>query len=382
MRVPVVSKKGVPLMPTKPSRVRRWLKEGKAVKKWSDVGVFYVRLTVDPSNTQTQEVAVGVDPGKHFSGVAVQSAKATLFMAHLILPFETVKKRMEQRRTMRRTRRSRRINRNVPFKFRNHRSSRFNNRCQNKLPPSIRANRQLELRVVRELAAIFPISTIAWEYVRADVDLTSGRRKARSGKGFSPVMVGQRWAIREMEEIAPVVQLQGWETANLRRELGLVKSERKDEASPESHAVDGIALASSQFVRYESFHGTNVRGHRWKGSVCITPALFRVIRRPPICRRQLHLLQHAKGGTRRKYGGTVTRHGFRKGDFVRASRAGRQYWGWVSGDTARQVSVSDISWKRLGQFSASKVQLLAPNKNLLVSGASNPTRPAFCSSRA
>lgn len=190
MRIPVIDNQGRPLMPTTPSRVRRWLRDGKAVKCWSDLGVFYVQLAAEPSGRATQAVVVGIDPGKLFSGIATQSAQATLFMAHLVLPFEAVRKRMEQRRTMRRTRRSRRISRNVPFQFRNHRQKRFDNRRRGKLAPSIRANRQLELRVAKELAAILPASKIVWEYVRADVDLTSGRGKARSGKGFSPVMVG------------------------------------------------------------------------------------------------------------------------------------------------------------------------------------------------
>ncbi len=78
---------------------------------------------------------------------------------------------------------------------------------------------------------------------------------------------------------------------------------------------------------------------------------------------------------------TVTRHGFRKGDLVRAEMAGRISMGYVSGDTARQVSVSDFNWKRIGQFTASKVQLLdratgilvTCPKILLVNGATPPT---------
>ncbi len=73
----------------------------------------------------------------------------------------------------------------------------------------------------------------------------------------------------------------------------------------------------------------------------------------------------AKGGVRRKYGGTTTRHHVRKGDFVKAVKAGVTYYGWVSGDTARQVSVSNFDWKRLGQFTASKVVLLARATGLI-----------------
>ena len=74
----------------------------------------------------------------------------------------------------------------------------------------------------------------------------------------------------------------------------------------------------------------------------------------------------AKGGVRRKYGGTVTRHGFRKGDYVEATQGAKTYRGWVSGDTEKQVSVSDASWKRLRQFSAKKVRLVRRSTGLIV----------------
>lgn len=72
-----------------------------------------------------------------------------------------------------------------------------------------------------------------------------------------------------------------------------------------------------------------------------------------------------KGGVRRKYGGTTTRHDIRKGDFVKAEKAGKIYYGWCSGDTEKQVSVSDFNWKRLGQFTASKVTLLQRSTGLI-----------------
>ncbi|YCO47720.1 RRXRR domain-containing protein [Thermosynechococcus sp. FA-CM-4201] len=356
IRVPVLSSDGKPLMPTKPSRARRWIRDGLAVGKWSDLGVFYVQLNHQPAGEKTQPIVVGVDPGKRYSGVGGQSPKATLFLAHLILPFQTVKDRMEQRRSMRRGRRGRRINRKVAYSERAHRQKRFDNRRQNKLPPSIRANRQLELRVVTELCRLFPVSKIVYEYV-----------KARGSKSFSPVMVGQRVMLGWLSKLAPVETQLGYETANLRTQLGLVKSKDKSAQTPESHAVDGLALACSAFIQYESFHTANTHGHIWTGSVQLTPSVFRVIRRPPISRRQLHLMVPAKGNVRRKYGGTTTRHGVRKGDVVRAEMAGRVCIGRVSGDTQKQISVSDANWKRLGQFTASKVQLLARANGLVVS---------------
>ena len=144
MRVPVISVDNTPLMPTKPSRARRWIKDGSAIGKFDKLGIFYVQLLSEPSDVETQEIVIGLDPGKLFSGIAVQSKKFTLQMLHLVLPFKTVKDRMETRSMMRRNRRGRRINRKIPFNVRNHRQARFDNRRGSKFPPSIRANKYLE----------------------------------------------------------------------------------------------------------------------------------------------------------------------------------------------------------------------------------------------
>ncbi len=359
-------------MPTKSSKARKLVRDGKAIGKWNQLNQYYIQLTFTPSGEEAQPVSCGIDPGLRYGSVGIQSSKNTLFTSHIFLPFETVKKRMEQRTLMRRGRRGRRINRKSPYPERAHRQCRFSNRKQNKLPPSIRGNCQLLLRVVTELAKIYPISSIVYEYCKADVDLTSGRKKAKSGKGFSPVMVGQKWILEQLSNIAPTTKKLGWQTSNLRKHLGLVKQKySKGDIIPATHAVDAVTLACFTFIDYLPFNNSQRasrhpgRGHYWKGNVSITEAPFFVIRRPSISRRQLHLMTFAKGGVRRKYGGTVTRHGIRKGDFVVAERKGIEHMGWCSGDTKTQISVSDSNWKRLGQFSKNKTRLLRRSTGLI-----------------
>ncbi len=383
-RVPVISEEGKPLMPTKPSRVPRWVKKGKAVGKWSDLGVYYVQLTTPPSAEDVQPITVGVDPGKSYSGVGIQSAKCTLVQLHLILPFGRVKKRMETRAMLRRGRRGRRINRDVPFKQRNHRQCRFDNRKQCKLPPSIKASRQLELRVVKELGAIFPVTAIGYERVKADIDF-SQRKRAKSGKGFSPVMTGQNWAISQMEKIAPVYIRHGWQkdgngTSQLRTQLGLEKDRvNKSVAKPETHAVDGVTLACGYFIKYVPFTGSNSHGYTHKGSVTVTPSPFKIITRPGAVkrgkeygffRRQLHFEVPDKSGIRKRKGGTITPFGMRIGDLVRAQKAGKVHIGYVSGFTdtekTKNISVCDHTWKRIGQFAPSKVELIRRANGLCI----------------
>jgi hypothetical protein len=71
------------------------------------------------------------------------------------------------------------------------------------------------------------------------------------------------------------------------------------------------------------------------------------------------------GGKRRKYDGTTTRHGFRKGDYVEATQGKKTFFGWVSGGTEKQVSVSGKNWKRLGQFNKNKVRLIRRSIGLI-----------------
>lgn len=356
MRVPVIDWNGKPLMPTKPSRARRWTKEGKAVGKWSKLNVFYVQLLKQSSDTKTQDIVVGIDPGKMFTGIAVLSEKDTLLTAHIELPFKNVTKRMVQRSMMRKGRRGRRINRKLPYSQRAHRQARFNNRKQTGMPPSIKANKNLELRFLRLIVDLFPASKVVYEVV-----------KARGDKGFSPVMVGQKLMCSKLAKAKKLFRfetLQGYTTSLTRKHLGLEKNkEDKSLKIPQTHAVDGIALAASHWVRYGVID-KNTMG--WKGAVKLTDSIFLIISRPPVSRRQLHLMVPSKGGKRRKYGGTVTQHRYRKGDYVKVTRIDSTYYGWVSGDTKTQVSVSNCDWKRLGRFSTKKMELVRRSTGLII----------------
>ncbi len=291
-----------------------------------------------------------------FSGMAVLSKQDTLLTAHLELPFKNVTKRMVQRSMMRRGRRGRRINRKLPYSQRAHRQVRFNNRRQDGMPPSIKANKNLELRILRLTVNLFPVSKVIYEVV-----------KARGDKGFSPVMVGQKLMcskLRLANKLFSFETLQGYTTSLTRKHLGLEKNkEDKSLKIPQTHAVDGIALAASHWVKYGVIDKNTMD---WKGTVNLTDSTFLVISRPPISRRQLHLMVPGKGGRRHKYGGTVTQHGYRKGDYVEAIKAGVTYKGWVSGDTKTQVSVSDANWKRISQFSAKNVKLIQRSTGLVV----------------
>jgi hypothetical protein len=107
--------------------------------------------------------------------------------------------------------------------------------------------------------------------------------------------------------------------------------------------------------------------------------MFKIITRPGAVRRgkeygffrrQLHFEVPDKSGIRKRKGGTITPFGFRVGDLVKATKRDDQFIGYIGGftntDKSKNVSIYDYSWKRIGQFTPSKVKLLRRSNGLCV----------------
>ena len=80
--VPVMDQDGkTPLMPTTPSRARRWVKSGEATPFFKK-GVFCVRLNRAPSGQERQVIVATVDPGSKREGFTVKSKAHTYLNVH------------------------------------------------------------------------------------------------------------------------------------------------------------------------------------------------------------------------------------------------------------------------------------------------------------
>src|SRR5260221_12180219 len=230
MFVPVVDQSQHPLMPTIPSRARRWIKCGKATAFWKG-GIFCVRLNAEPSARVVQPLAVGIDPGSKREGYSVLSAGH----AYLNIQAEArggIKDAEKDSTRMRRTRR----NRKTPY--RKPRQNRH--QSKKKLPPSTRARWQWKLRLATFLCRLFPVSVFVVEDIKA-----ATRGKKRWDQQFSPLEVRKHWFYAELGKLAPVVTRQGYETKALREQLGLKKTTKKLAEVWEAHCVDSWVLAKA-----------------------------------------------------------------------------------------------------------------------------------------
>lgn len=345
MFVPVFDTDGkTPLMPTKPSRARRWVKEGRATYFWKR-GVYCVRLNKEPSDKQLQPIAVGIDPGSKREAFTVKSD------AHTYLNIQTeavtwVKDAVETRREMRRGRRFRK----TPY-----RKNRIN-RTRGGIPPSTKARWQWKLRICTWIKELFPVT----DFIVEDIKANTWKGARRWNVSFSPLEVGKKWFYEQLAKLGVVHIKQGWETKGLRDAVGLRKSSRKLAEIFEAHCVDSWVLANW-------FVGGHIQPDNTR-MLCVAPLRFH--------RRQLHRLQPEKGGVRRPYGGTRS-HGFKRGSLIQHAKFGLVY---IGGFLKDRISLHCVhSGKRVTQkanpsecrfltFNSWRTRLL-PQMNLMVSAA-------------
>ena len=334
MRIAVVSKEGKALMPTTPCKCRKLLLANLAEKKWSKEGIFYIQLTKSVGE-ELQDVALAIDPGSKFDGYCVSGTKEVCIMGMAILP-KNVKKRMETRSNLRKARRGRNCRR---------REARFNNRKKKEgwIAPSQLAKVQLRIRLMERLCKIFPITDIVIEDVRFN------HHKKRRGKYFSTVEIGKTKVYNRAKELSKLWLINGWETAETRKEYGIKKCSQKNKLSVESHANDSLAMVCW------------LNGEKSKDNTSV----FYVWRRQECSKRQLHLASCAKGGFRRRQGGTTNaRFEFRKGDVIQYKEVVGYVGGWYS--KTNLVSLVNGLGERVASRAISRVRQLQRNPNILV----------------
>jgi len=318
---------GKPLMPTKPAKARKMMRDGVAVGKFNKLGIFYVQMLI-PVGDRTQDVSLSVDPGSKYDGYAVGTSKGVILKGMAKMPSKVAEK-IKHRRQMRRFRRYR--------KWR--RPRRFDNRKRGDywIAPSQLAKVQLRLKIIKELCKILPISRIAVE------DVAYNHYTRRGGKYFSTAEIGKTMLYEALRAIAELITFKGWQTAEAREKYKIAKSSRKDAIIPESHANDAVALLCL-------LYGRNVNAQ----------SPFWYWQRPELVRRSLHRDNFQKGGVRPRFGGTSNGGFLRKGDFVEADKAGKVYRVWVCGLPGKKkvIGVMDAFGKRIGQFAVKNVRLL------------------------
>jgi len=301
-------------MPTTPARARKWIKSGRATPFWKK-GLFCVRLNVEPSSREIQDVAVGIDPGSKKEAFTVKSE------LHTYVSIQTdavtwVKDKLESRRNLRRGRRFRK----TPC-----RQNKMN-RSRGGIPPSTKARWGLKLRISEWLWRICPVSCFVVEDVKAKT--IKGAR--RWNVNFSPLEVGKRWFYEELRKLARVELREGWQTAEYRTAFGFPKLKNKMSNEFLAHRIDSWVLANDWVgghTEVDNFH-----------SIILSPI--------NLYRRQLHVMNFAKGGIRKTYGSTRSL-GFKRGSLVRHTKFGLTM---IGGTTKGRVSLREVCYgKRLCQ---------------------------------
>jgi hypothetical protein len=183
--IPVLAVDGKPLTPCKRARARKLLRDGVAKKCWNKLGQFYLKMLAE-TRCETPEMALGLDPGSRYDGVAVASESKVQTTAMLELPTGIADK-LTNRRQLRRARRYRNCRR---------RPKRFDNRKRRGgwIAPSQEAKVGFRLRIISELCRFYPITDFVVE------DVAFNHYTKRGGKHFSTVEIGKAKLYSELRE--------------------------------------------------------------------------------------------------------------------------------------------------------------------------------------
>jgi hypothetical protein len=315
-------------MPCSEKRARLLMDRNQAKPFWK-AGIFCLRLTKDPSSRTLQDLSVGIDPGSKREGFTAKTATKTVINL-LVDAVDWVKDHVETRKVMRRARRGR----NTPC-----RKPRFDNRKGPFMAPSTRARWDLKLRVLKILQGILPITKVIVE----DVSAKTKKNCRKWNKNFSPLEVGKRWFYDSIRGLGLDLGLrQGYETKEMRDQLGLKKSSKKLSEVFSAHNVDSWVLANSVFSSKEP---ESKKIHR------LIPLEYH--------RRMLHRMVPSKGGNRAIYGGTRSMD-LRRGTLVRHPKFGLTY---VGGSSKNRISLHNLrDGKRVTKSSKREdLQVLAYN---------------------
>ena len=160
MLVYVLNKNKKPLMPCKPQKARKLLKNGKA--KVVKIEPFTIQL-LGGSSGYKQEITLGIDTGSKHIGISASTDTKELYAADVEIRNDIVNL-LSTRRQNRRTRRNRKTR---------YRKCKFLNRIKSKnkgwLAPSIENKIHTHLKVVESVYKILPITKMIVETASFDI---------------------------------------------------------------------------------------------------------------------------------------------------------------------------------------------------------------------
>lgn len=185
MLVYVLNKHGKTLMPCKPSKARKLLRDKRA--KVIKQEPFTIQLLYGSSGYK-QDISLGIDAGSKHIGISATTTTKELYASEVELRNDIVEL-LATRRENRRTRRNRL----------RYRKPRFNNRVHSKnkgwLAPSIEQKIQTHLKVVEEIHKILPIKNIIIEI--ASFDIQKIKNPEMSGEEYQQGEQLNFWNVRE-----------------------------------------------------------------------------------------------------------------------------------------------------------------------------------------